>query len=410
VNTVTVSYASRVFTVTDTTAVITAASGCSSVTEHQVTCDAHNGFLESSVSFVIVVEDLNDSVSIINSPISFGVFNQISGGDGNDVLTGGPANEAITGGEGNDTLSGGLGNDHLDDGPGDDTVNGEAGDDTLISREGADFLMGGSGTDLVTYYAHVPDVTVTIDGQSNDGNAVDGPAGARDNVASDVESLQGSTGPDELTGGPGNDNLDGYVGNDTLNGVGGADTLYGDSGDDTLNGGSGDDFLQGGGPGGADVMNGGTDVDTVDYSDHIWMDTVVTVTLDGVADDGFLLEHDNAGPDVENIVGTQFGDILTGNASNNSFLGGGGNDTLNGLGGDDNLDGGIGADVLSGGSGSDVADYSDRTKPVAVLLDGTANDGESGEGDNVGTDVEDVFGGSGDDTLIGNAQANVHRQ
>jgi hypothetical protein len=41
-----------------------------------------------------------------------------------------------------------------------------------------------------------------------------------------------------------------------------------------------------------------------------------------------------------------------------------------------------------------------------VTLDGNADDGASGEGDNVGTDVEDVTGGSAADTLTGNAADN----
>src|SRR5207247_1332933 len=45
--------------------------------------------------------------------------------------------------------------------------------------------------------------------------------------------------------------------------------------------------------------------------------------------------------------------------------------------------------------------------PVAVLLDGVANDGEAGESDNLMADVENVTGGSGDDILSGDAGANV---
>jgi Ca2+-binding RTX toxin-like protein len=45
---------------------------------------------------------------------------------------------------------------------------------------------------------------------------------------------------------------------------------------------------------------------------------------------------------------------------------------------------------------------------VSVTLDGVANDGSpGGEGDDVGTDVENVTGGSGPDTLVGDADHNV---
>jgi hypothetical protein len=43
---------------------------------------------------------------------------------------------------------------------------------------------------------------------------------------------------------------------------------------------------------------------------------------------------------------------------------------------------------------------------VNVTLDGNANDGAAGEGDNVEPDVEDVTGGSAADTLVGNNSDN----
>ena len=99
-------------------------------------------------------------------------------------------------------------------------------------------------------------------------------------------------------------------------------------------------------------------------------------------------------------------------------------DTLNGGTDADRLDGGGGAtpstatpattrcrrraaDVFNGGAGTDIADYSDRAPAVTVSIDGTANDGEPGERDNVKTDVENVTGGSGNDALLGGAPANV---
>ena len=39
-------------------------------------------------------------------------------------------------------------------------------------------------------------------------------------------------------------------------------------------------------------------------------------------------------------------------------------------------------------------------------MDGVFDDGEFGEGDNVGADIENALGGTGDDTLIGSASAN----
>jgi Ca2+-binding RTX toxin-like protein len=84
-----------------------------------------------------------------------------------------------------------------------------------------------------------------------------------------------------------------------------------------------------------------------------------------------------------------------------------GADRLTGGGGDDFLDGGIGSDTLAGGAGRDTVDYSARTAPVTVSLNGSADDGEGGEADNVGSDVEVLVGGTGDDQLAGDDADNA---
>jgi hypothetical protein len=52
-----------------------------------------------------------------------------------------------------------------------------------------------------------------------------------------------------------------------------------------------------------------------------------------------------------------------------------------------------------GGDGEDTADYSGRALGVTVDADGMADDGEAGEGDDVGADVERLVGGAGPDTF-----------
>lgn len=52
-----------------------------------------------------------------------------------------------------------------------------------------------------------------------------------------------------------------------------------------------------------------------------------------------------------------------------------------------------GADVYAGSPGVDTVRYDDEdVGPITVSIDGVANDGASGEGDNVGLDVENVTG------------------
>jgi hypothetical protein len=71
------------------------------------------------------------------------------------------------------------------------------------------------------------------------------------------------------------------------------------------------------------------------------------------------------------------------------------------------LSAGSGPDVYAGGDGEDsVLDYTGRSAPVNITLDGQADDGQAGEGDNVGTDVEDATGGSAADTIVGSASDN----
>ena len=57
---------------------------------------------------------------------------------------------------------------------------------------------------------------------------------------------------------------------------------------------------------------------------------------------------------------------------------------------------------MFGGSGNDTVTYASRTNPVFISSDGVANDGEAGEGDDIGTSIETMIGGAGDDQITGN--------
>jgi diguanylate cyclase (GGDEF)-like protein len=98
---------------------------------------------------------------------------------------------------------------------------------------------------------------------------------------------------------------------------------------------------------------------------------------------------------------------LHGGPGNDQLYGGGGKDLLDGGDGNDLLGGGDGGDTIRGGPGNDTVTYTYFTHPVAVSLDGLANDGTSGDRSNVATDVENILGGTGDDLLSGDAAANV---
>ena len=97
---------------------------------------------------------------------------------------------------------------------------------------------------------------------------------------------------------------------------------------------------------------------------------------------------------------------LNGGAGNDNLQGGRRTDVLNGGDGDDLFNGAGSADVFNGGAGTDCADYANTAISVNVSLDDVANDGRPGEGDNVRSDVENIVGSYGNDTLTGSAAAN----
>jgi Ca2+-binding RTX toxin-like protein len=87
-------------------------------------------------------------------------------------------------------------------------------------------------------------------------------------------------------------------------------------------------------------------------------------------------------------------------SGNDTISGDSGNDVLNGMAGNDTLIGGEGNDTLVGGTGIDTADYSMTTGQIAVDLSGYKASGVS-IGNDILIEIENVIGGSGNDTLIG---------
>jgi Ca2+-binding RTX toxin-like protein len=157
---------------------------------------------------------------------AIGVLVALAGGT---VTAHGAGPNTILGGDGNDTLVGTAGADAIYAGPGDDVVRAGDGDDQLDGGAGSDVLRGGGGFDAVLY-GDAQRVLVSLDGRPNDG-----PAGARDLVAADVEAAYTGPGDDVLAGGRGDDLLDGGAGDDQVEGGAGKDTLHGGPGNDTVN-------------------------------------------------------------------------------------------------------------------------------------------------------------------------------
>jgi Ca2+-binding RTX toxin-like protein len=245
-----------------------------------------------------------------------GVANDGVPGEGDNVgtdverLEGGPANDRITGSDAKPTtlLSGGGGNDVL---------NGGFFSNVLDGGPGSDDISGGNNSDTVTYEVRSNPVVVTLDGVRDDGES-----GEKDLAFPDVENIRGGRGADQLIGNSLGNTIEGGPGNDTILGLGGFNRLIG-------------------GPG-AEDFSPGPGSDTVSYDDH----TVgVTVTTDGVANDGAASEGDNVRPGIESIDGSPADDTMTG---------GDGAEDVDGREGNDTLTGGLGEDSLNGSDGDDT--------------------------------------------------------
>src|SRR5207248_7265334 len=118
-------------------------------------------------------------------------------------------------------------------------------------------------------------------------------------------------------------------------------------------------------------------VNTADYSG-----SVGAVSIDLTA--GSAAGGDAGGDTlfgITNLVGSQYGDTLAGDGSDNLLVGGGGDDALRSGGGNDTLVGGRGADVLDGGAGTDTAVYSGSSTGVTVNLATGADSGGEAAGD-----------------------------
>jgi Ca2+-binding RTX toxin-like protein len=108
----------------------------------------------------------------------------------------------------------------------------------------------------------------------------------------------------------------------------------------------------------------------------------------------------------DTLTGTAGGDIINGGAGNDVINGGAGNDVLNGEAGTDVINGGAGNDVIDGGAGTDTVTYAGETGNLVVSLAVTTAQANGAAGSDQLTNVENLIGGDGNDTLTGNGVAN----
>ena len=299
-----------------------------------------------------------------------------------DTLSGDMGDNLIEGFNGNDTLTGNGGTN---------TLVGGSGDDTFIGGAGADYFNGGSGFgDVIDYSASSAGVQARLGGsQIFSGGDAEG------DDFQGIEDLTGSSFNDTLVGNIRANVLTGNAGNDFLNGDKGSDTLLGGDGNDTLIGGFGQDTL-----------DGGDGIDTARYANANSRAVVNLDTGTGTAGHSFGDTLIN----IENLFGSNFNDVFTGDSGANILNGWNGVDRLTGLGGDDTLIGGAGNDrfIFTDGwdndtvtdfeDGSDLLDFRSVTgvsgiADLTIADDGSGNAVISFGGDSVtltGIDIADI--------------------
>jgi Ca2+-binding RTX toxin-like protein len=317
---------------------------------------------------------------------------------GDDVLTGGTLSDNFYGGSGNDTIHGG-------DGSGIDAViysdtSFDGGTKELTNQGVTVNLRTGVAIDNWGDTDTLSGIEFVVGSSLKDvligGNPANG-AGATDGF----EGFRGLGGDDTIDGGTGFDRvyydnspsavtvtLGGTAHGTASDGWGGTDTLInieevrGSAFADTLTGSDSGIFESFEGRAGNDIIDGKGGRDRASYDTS---PAAVNVNLaTGVAQDGF------GGTDtlrnIEEVRGSAFNDVITGDANANY------------------LEGRQGDDILDGGEGQDVAIYSSSNGSVTVNL--ATGKASGAAGNDTLISIEVVIGSSFADTLIGNSGSN----
>jgi Ca2+-binding RTX toxin-like protein len=178
------------------------------------------------------------------------------------------------------------------------------------------------------------------------------------------------------------------------------DVITGGEGNDIIDGRGGNDLIEGGA--GNDKITGGFNGRAGDTATYANAQSGITLSL-------ALLTAQNTGgagvdtlSGIENIVGSGYGDVLTGDKFRNTISGGAGHDLIQG-GGE--------ADTLDGGADNDTVSYALSAFGVSIdlTLQATA-EAQFSDGDGSGdilTGFENIIGSAKNDRLVGDGADNV---
>jgi Ca2+-binding RTX toxin-like protein len=271
--------------------------------------------------------------------------------------------------DGRFNIIGGADDDWIRGGAGADTINGGAGND-FIKANGDDVIDGGTGWNRVGFSGAAHGVTVDLRLQ---GSVQDTTVGRM--TLTNIQDLSGTT----------------YA--DTLTGDSGDNWLWGTGGDDVLSGGAGNDILAVG-PTGTQTVDGGTGVNTLSFYDS-WSSEEAGVTFDLSASGAHTIGTGSVVvTNIQNLMGTQKADSLTGDANDNALYGSDGADTLSG---------GAGNDVLYGDSAYRAWDNDGGLDGPRTKIDSTQGDGAGNDSLIGGAGNDSLYGGDCQDTLQGGA-------
>ncbi|MGE4428910.1 MAG: beta strand repeat-containing protein, partial [Solirubrobacteraceae bacterium] len=321
-------------------------------------------------------------------------------------------------GSGDDIAAGGSGDDTFTvTGPGDVDLAGGSGDDSVSmgdSLDGNDTLVGGSGVDTLSFTA--ADDLTQLDGAS--GFEVFVLSGSEDADIEIQDSLVDCGVTAVFNAGAMTGGLSLGLDNDTdahfaVTGGSGGDVLFFDAitGQDSFDGGAGNDTLFADGVSN-DFLDGVSNVEQINLDGSgllsvSALDSLVaanaTLNIDASdRDSGWDFDGSAETDGKFNIYSSDYDDILSGGA---------GNDSIYGNAGDDTIDGGAGADSLDGGAGDhDVVSWQTSTAAVTVSLYSGVVSGGSATGDTIsgfenawGTELsnDSLVGSTGDNELRG---------
>ena len=240
-----------------------------------------------------------------------------------------------------------------------DAMYGRMGNDIMVGYDGDDQLFGGAGVSDYVTYQDAPFDPVNVNLSTGVATRSDGT-----DTIEGVEMIEGSNADDTLIGDNGVNLFLSEEGDDTIDGRGGSDLVF---------------FLN--------ALNG------------------VQVNLradraEGMAPTVDVIEN------VEDVVGSEFGDDIMGDGGRNFLNGSDGEDNVFGSKGNDYLAGGAHNDNLVGGAGrNDLVDFFQSTNEVRVTL--ALNTQATGEGRDTLTSIESLSGSSKGDRFEGSPRRNT---